>query len=275
MGMRTALIVLLAASSAYADTQTRAALDGKDKAVKLVTTWGDKSKLELDGKLVHQGDAIGTVVAGHGVVVVAYDVGGDKPFRVRISDGEKLHDPLTFARPGKRTDVPFAIAATATPDGFAIFYQEVQTNDPTAAHTYMLSLNGEGEASGAPTEIAVPWALADAVWDGNGYHLALIYAGGGDGMRLSMVHLTPQGQPQGHPDWASKPGIVMDVHLTKIGDRVLAFYRGGAGGDRLVETDVTQIGGWGNVTDVSKDRGALAGNVVLAINAKGEPQRLR
>lgn len=273
--MKTALLVLLAASSAHADTSVRAALDGAGHAVRLVSVWGERSKLELDGKLVHAGEALGTVVAGHGVVVVAYDVGGDKPFRVRVSDGDTLHDPLAFARPGKRKDVPFAIAATATPDGFAIFYQEVQTDDPTAAHTYMLSLDGQGEAVGAPAEVAVPWALADAVWDGDGYHLALIYAGGGDGMRLSMVHLTPQGQPQGHPDWASKAGIVMDVHLTKIGDRVLAFYRGGAGGDRLVETDVTKIGGWGTVTDVSKDRGALAGNVVLAVNAKGEPLRLK
>lgn len=273
--MKAALCVLLAASSAYAETQVRAAIDGGGHAVKLTTTWGGKSKLDLDGKLVFTGDAMATVVAGHGVVVVAYDTGTDRPFRVRVSDGDKLHDPLTFARPGKRKDVPFAIAATETPDGFAIFYQEVQTDDPTAAHTYMLLLDGQGEVSAQPKEISVPWALADAVWDGDGYHLALIYAGGGDGMRLSMVHLTKDGQPQGHPDWASAAGIVMDVHLTKIGDRVLAFYRGGKGGDRLVETDVTKIGGWGNVTDVSKDRGALAGNVVLAINAKGEPQRLK
>lgn len=273
--MKTALIVLLAASSAYADTQTRAAIDGGGHAVKLVTTWGQRARLELDGKLVHTGPALGTVVAGHGVVVVAYDVGGDKPFRVRVSDGNTLHDPLTFARPGKRKDVPFSIAATETPDGFSIFYQEVQTDDPTAAHTYLLELDGQGEVAAAPKELNVPWALADAIWDGAGYHLALIYAGGGDGMRLSMVHLTKDGVPQGHPDWASKPGIVGDVHLTKIGDRVLAFYRGGSGGDRLIETDVTAIGGWGNVTDVSKDRGALAGGVVLAINAKGEPQRLR
>jgi hypothetical protein len=273
--MKAALLLLLAASSAYADTQVRAAIDGRDHSVKLVTTWGDKSKIELDGKVIYAGDAMATVVAGHGVVVVAYDVGGDKPFRVRISDGDKLHDPLAFARPGKRKDVPFAIAATETPDGFAIFYQEVQTDDPTAAHTYLLQLDGQGELAAQPKEIAVPWALADAVWDGDGYHLALIYAGGGDGMRLSMVHLTKDGAPQGHPDWASAAGIVQDVHLSKIGDRVLAFYRGGKGGDRLVETDVTKIGGWGQVTDVSKDRGALSGGVVLAINAKGEPQRLR
>ena len=273
--MKAALLVLLAAASAHADTQVRATIDGAGHPVRLVSTWGERSKLELDGKLVHTGEALGTVVAGHGVVVVAYDTGGDRPLRVRVSEGATLHDPLTFARAGKRRDVPFAIAATATPDGFAIFYQEVQTDDPTAAHTYLLALTGEGEAAGAPQEIGVPWALADAVWDGDGYHLALIYAGGGDGMRLSMVHLTKAGQPQGHPDWASAPGIIADVHLTRIGDRVLAFYRGGAGGDRLVETDVTQIGGWGRVTATSKDRGALAGRIILAIDAKGEPQRLK
>jgi hypothetical protein len=94
-------------------------------------------------------------------------------------------------------------------------------------------------------------------------------------MRLSMVHATKDGVPQGHPDWASAPGIVADVHLARTGDRVLAFYRGGAAGDRLIETDVTQIGQWGRVTSPSKDRGALAAAAVLAVNAKGEAIRLR
>jgi hypothetical protein len=273
--VKALLLVALIAGYAHADTQTRAAVDGKGNAVRLVTTWGDRSKLEVDGKLVYSGDAVGTVVAAHGITVVAYATSGDKPFRARVLEDGKLHDALTFARPGKRKDVPFAIAATATPDGFAIFYQEVQTDDPTAAHTYLLELDGQGEVAQAPKEIAVPWALADAIWDGDGYHLALIYAGGGDGMRLSMVHTTKDGAPQGHPDWASAPGIVMDVHLARIGDRVLAFYRGGAGGDRLVETDVTQIGQWGRVSAPSKDRGALAGNVALAVNTKGEPVRVR
>lgn len=271
--VKALLVIALLASYAHADTQTRAAVDGKGNAVRLVTTWGDRSKLEVDGKLVYSGEAVGTVVTGHGLVLVAYATGGDKPFHVRALEDGKLGGPLAFARPGKRKDVPFAIAATATPDGFAIFYQEVQTDDPTAAHTYLCVLDGQGEVAQAPKEISVPWALADAIWDGDGYHLALIYAGGGDGMRLSMVHTTKDGAPQGHPDWASAPGIVMDVHLARVGDRVLAFYRGGAGGDHLVETDVTQIGQWGRVSAPSKDRGALAGT--FAVNAKGEPVRVR
>ena len=95
---------------------------------------------------VYAGDAVGTVAAGHGLVVVAYEVAGDKPFRLRIAEDGKLRDPIAFARPGKADNSPFAIAATATPDGFTIFYQEVQNNDPTAAHTYMLELDGEGKA---------------------------------------------------------------------------------------------------------------------------------
>jgi hypothetical protein len=275
-GVKAALIVVLAATtSAYADTAVRATIDGGGHPIKLVTTWAEHGKLELDGKLVYAGDAAGTVVAGHGLVVVAYEVAGDsKPFRLRISDDGKLGEPLSFARPGKAANSPFAIAATATPDGFAIFYQEVQNNDPTAAHTYMLELDGDGKP-GTPKEIQVPWALADVVWNGNGYHLALIYAGGGDGMRLSMVSASKEGQPQGHPDWASAPGIVMDVHLVKVGDRILAYYRGGAGGDRLIETDVTHIGGWGSVTEHSTDRGALAQTTTLAVNAKGDAVRLK
>jgi hypothetical protein len=271
--VKALVIVAALASYAHAETQTRAAVDGHGKAVRLVTTWSAHSKLELDGTLVHAGEALGTVVAGHGLVVVAYATGGDRPLRVRTREDGHLRAPLTFARPSKRDDTPFAIAATATPDGFAIFYQDVQTDDPTAAHTYLLELDKAGEVAQPPKEIAVPWALADAIWDADGYHLALIYAGGGDGMRLSMVHLTKAGVPQGHPDWASAPGIVADVHLARIGERVLAFYRGGRGGDRLIETDVTQIGQWGRVSEPSKDRGALAS--AFAVNAKGEVIRLR
>ena len=134
-GVKAALIALAITTSAYADTSVRATIDGTGHPIKLVTTWSEHGKLELDGKLVYAGDAAGTVVAGHGLVVVAYEVAGDKPFRVRIADDGKLRDPIAFARPGKADNSPFAIAATATPDGFAIFYQEVQNNDPTAAHT--------------------------------------------------------------------------------------------------------------------------------------------
>jgi hypothetical protein len=267
-------VALATTTSAHADTAVRATIDGAGHPIKLVTTWAERGKLELDGKLVYAGDAAGTVVAGHGLVVVPYEVAGDKPFRVRIADDGKLRDPIAFARPGKADNSPFAIAATATPDGFAIFYQEVQNNDPTAAHTYLLELDAAGKP-GTPKEIPVPWALADVVWNGDGYHLALIYAGGGDGMRLSMVAATKEGQPQGHPDWASAAGTVMDVHLVKVGDRILAYYRGGAGGDRLIETDVTHIGNWGGVTEHSSDRGALAQSTTLAVNAKGEAVRLK
>ena len=272
--VKTALLVLALTTSAYADTSVRATVDGAGHPIKLVTTWAERGKLELDGKLVHAGDAVGTVAAGHGIVVVAYEVSGDKPFRVRIAEDGKLGEEIALARPGKANNSPFAIAATETPDGFSIFFQEVQNNDPTAAHTYLLELDGAGKP-GTPKEVPVPWALADAVWNGSGYHLALIYAGGGDGIRLSMVAATKEGQPQGHPDWASAPGIVMDVHLVKVGDRILAYYRGGAAGDRLIETDVTHIGSWGNVSEHSSDRGALAQTTALAVNAKGEAVRLK
>lgn len=274
--MKAALIavVLAATTSAYADTAVRATIDGADHPIKLVSTWSEHGTLALDGKLVYAGDAAATVVAGHGLVVVPYEVSGDKPFRVRIAEGGKLREPIAFARPGKADNSPFAVAATATPDGFAIFYQEVQNDDATAAHTYLLELDGAGKP-GTPREIPVPWALADVVWNGDGFHLALIYAGGGDGMRLSMVATTKDGQPRGHPDWASAAGTVMDVHLVKVGDRILAYYRGGAGGDRLIETDVTHIGSWGSVSEHSADRGALARSTTLAVNAKGEAVRLR
>ena len=114
-------------------------------------------------------------------------------------------DEIALARPGKANNSPFAIAATATPDGFSIFFQEVQNNDPNAAHTYMVELDGTGKP-GKAKEVQMPWALADVVWNGSGYQLALFYAGDGDGVAASDGRPSKDGTPQQHPDWASEPG---------------------------------------------------------------------
>jgi hypothetical protein len=40
-------------------------------------------------------------------------------------------------------------------------------------------------------------------------------------------------------------------------------------------TDVSKIGQWGGKTQGAKDLGALAANTAIAINAKGQPVRVK
>lgn len=260
--------------------EVRAAVGPEDKAIRLVLSWDDPARARLYvGKrkpvTLHEGGAAGTVAVGHGRVVVALAVDDAKePFRVHVLDGDDPGKATKVARPTKRHDQPFAVAATATPDGFSIFFQEVQTDDPSAAHTYLVKLDKEGKVAGAAAEIQVPWSLGAAVWNGNGYHLALFYPGDANGMRLSMVSLSTAGQPQQHPDWASAAGYITDVHLVADGAKIRAFYRGGAGGDRLLESDVTAIRSWGSEPPKATDHGALPSGKVIAISAAGKPLKV-
>jgi hypothetical protein len=262
-------------------TQVRAALtDGGDAARLAVTSGGKHAGVTLalgKGKPIslYQGEAAATIEAGHGRLLVAVSIDSAKrPFQIVMVDGGKVQKPIALARPSKRADYPFAVVATPTPDGFTVFFQEVETNNPNEAHTYMVELDKTGAVTAEAREVAVPWALAAAAWNGKGYHLGLFYTGGGDGVRLSMVSLTAQGQPEQHPDWASQPGLVSDVHLVASGGHIRAFYRAGVG-DRLNETDVTTIGQWGQVRTKAKDLGALGESQAIAITAKGGATKIK
>jgi hypothetical protein len=270
------LIGLLIASSASAaddtETHTRAALASNGTVAKLVVVNGGKKPgVELQvgktKKQLYAGEAVATLEAGHGRILIAVSIDSKKqPFQLLTLEAGKLSDPIALKRPGKHENYPFAVAATATPDGFTVFFQEVETANPSEAHTYMVTLDKTGALSEEAKEIQVPWWLAAAAWNGNGYHLALFYTGGG-GTTLSMVSLNQEGGPEQHPDWASAPGTISDVHLVSIGKGIRAIYRGT--GDHMFETEVTKIGQWGQVSNKAKDLGALGTNQAIAITAKG------
>jgi hypothetical protein len=283
MAATAAVATLLWASTGYGQ-EPRPAVDAAylpdGDLARVVTSWGRKGKatLQVGGAkavTLHQGEASGCVVVGHGRGLVALAIEHPtRPFLViPIADG-KPGKAVALERPTKRKDIPFAVAATVTPSGFSLFYQEVQTDDPSAAHTYLVRLDDQGQPDGPATEIAVPWSLAAAAWNGKGYHLALYYPGDQRGMRLSMVSLSAAGQPEQHPDWASAPGYIADVHLHAIGTTIRAFYRGGSGGDRLLESDVTAIRSWGSEPPKARDHGALAGHQAIAVSKKGKPTRV-
>lgn len=267
------------AAAQGADTTVRAAIGPAGEPVRLVMTSGGKTPgLTLTvGKAkpekLFKGESIGTVKVGHEKIVVAYAVDDPKTaFRVHVVGG----DDFTIKRPTKRGDVPYAVVMASTPTGFMVLFQDIEATNTNEAHTYLVELDKAGkptaDATNAPREVAIPWALGDAAWNGAGYHLALFYAGG-DGVRLSMVSMTKDGTPQQHPDWSSKAGLVSDVHLVTDGDKIRAFYRGGMG-DRLLESDVTKIRGWGGEPPKAKDHGAISSKQSIAINAKGQPTKL-
>jgi hypothetical protein len=260
---------------------------GGGAVARLVSTWSmrtERNGLTLDlgsgqPTVLARGNAAGAIEMLGADLLVAYAVPDRRaPFRVRIARRERgrfaLGEAREIARPGpaapagggRTDDQPFAVAIAPLADGCAVFFQEVQTDDPSAAHTYLVQLDRAGAPREAAREIAVPWALAAAAWNGHGYHLALYFSGYGEGMRLSMVSLAQDGTPEQHPDWASAAGYIADVHLVAREGRVRAYYRGGRGGDRLLETDVTQIRSWGQEPSGARDHGALESDAAILVS---------
>lgn len=272
--MRHLALVCLLATAAYADDATvdvRAELTDKGDPARLVMTSGGKSagaKLEVGKQSfdLAKGELAGTLKTAHGKTLIALSVDDAKaPFRIYTFDGATVSKPQLVARPAKQSNFPFAVVATRTPDGFTMFFQEVETNNPNEAHTFMVDVDRDGKA-GEAKEVQIPWALADAIWNGTGYHLALFYTGEMRGARLSMVTASAAGSPSGHPDWATEPSAITDVHLVENDGKITAIYRNL---DHANATDVTKIGQWGQVTAKTKDLGAL-GNTYIATNAKGQ-----
>jgi len=275
----TLLFSTYARAADPSETHTRAALAANGDAVKLTIVNGGKKagvKVDIKGKTteLYAGEGVATIEAGHGGMLIALGITSKKtPFQVVMVKDGKLGAAVALGRPNKRADYPFAIAATPTPDGFTVFFQETEADNPSEAHTYMVELDKTGAANGEAKEIQVPWWLAAAAWNGKGYHLGLFYAGEANGTRLSMVSLSKEGSPEQHPDWATQPGAITDVHLVASGNSIRAIYRGTGG--RLVETDVSKIGQWGQVSAKSKDLGALGKDQTIAITTKGAVTKIK
>ncbi|MFO0684337.1 MAG: hypothetical protein U0234_19955 [Sandaracinus sp.] len=262
-----------------------AVLEG-DVPVRVATRWS--AETSTSGTSIAIGDAAPVVLvrgasaaaveAGEHGAIVAYESYEDAhPFRwrtIRRVDGhDVLGDEHTTGRPIARAgDIPFAVAIAAIPGrGFALFFEEIQSDDPTAARTYLLVVDADGAPSGPMFEIAVPWPLAGAAWDGSGYHLALIYPGGGGGMRLSMVQITEQGAPRQHPDWSSEPGEIADVHLVTEGASVVAHYRRDT---HWLAADVTAIASWGQNRRHATEHGTLGEGVTIGADGAGHLTRI-
>lgn len=289
---RLALLLVLAFSSTVASAQPPPSppvhverrsveLEGGVLA-RVATRWTPEAS--TSGTSLSLGDAAPTVLVhgasaaaierGERVALVAYEAYGEgAAFRVRAIRNGALQPERSLSRPGSRTgDVPFAVAIAPMPgQGFAVFFEEVQVDDPTATRTYLFQLDLDGAPLDAGREISIPWPIAAVAWNGHGYHLALIYPGSGNGMRLSMVSLGVDGTNQQHPDWSSAAGFVADVHLVVIGTEIHAAYRFG---DHWRQSDVTQIRSWGTEPPATADHGTLGPDDTIAVDPAGHVRRV-
>lgn len=142
---------------------------------------------------------------------------------------------------------PIGAAVAARPDGFAVFWQEASTSNPSATYqTFVALFDPEGRPRGGSQAVQAPWPIADVAWlPERGQYYFLVYYGGADprGTRLCGVHVDGQAQRNlEHPWWASRPGMIDEARLVVgPGDRVIALYRDGG---RLFEIDVSE-GSWG------------------------------
>lgn len=202
----------------------------------------------------------------------------DRPTRllavhVPLVEG-RFGEPVTteVTRPGGEALVPMNLTATATPTGYAVFWQEVPSTQPGATwQTFEARFDARGAAEGASRALGrVPWPIAAAAFVGGRYFLALWFAPGGrpDQIRLAAVHVDLRGSPQEHPWWASRPGLIGETQLVVNGERVLAVYRGGSDGGQLLEVDVT-TGRWGQEPSAPRRRGRIGAMVAYGVRARG------
>jgi len=234
---------------------------------------------------VHEGPAVVTAVATRGnTVLVAMVHAGARSF-ARLVLADIGPDGRLAAREAidapRRNDGDFApasVVACPDPEGFTVLWQEPSARDPRSdVRTYMARIASDGSWLQRPAVVEVPWALAAIAHNGHGYHLALYFDTEAGVTRVCLVTLTAAGVPEQHPWWASAAGPTDEVQLAVRGDRVLAFYRGGPGGDRLLSADVTAVGQWGAEPGAARAQGEIRRDQEFALRqvGGGEPEIVR
>lgn len=183
-------------------------------------------------------------------------------------------EPRAVDRVEARDRTPVGAAVAPMPDGFAVFWQEAHTRNPSAAYTtYVQRFGPEGERRGDARLVQAVWPLAAAAYmpETDRFYFLLFY-GGRDPRktRLCGVHIDAETlRPQEHPWWASRPGLIDEGQLFVRGDQVIALYRGGPEGQRLLQVDVSG-GSWGREAPAPRPRGRLGPEGVFGARLDGE-----
>ena len=152
---------------------------------------------------------------------------------------------------------PVGAAVTARPDGFAVFFQEAHTQNPSEAYqTFIARFDPDGAPRGPAELVHAVWPIADVLYlpSANQYYFLLFYGHPSFGTRLAGVHIREAELTNvEHPFWVSPAGGADEARLFLRGDRVMALYRDGA---QLFASDVT-TGQWGREPPPPRSHGTL------------------
>lgn len=240
------------------------------RSTRVTATLGGGRAVEL-----HSGITVRTAISASDatLLVVAFH-GGDRPFaRAFLADARegtlRPRPAIELALPAARGALrPSAAVATATPEGFTILLQETDSQGAGGdVRTTMFRLSREGAIVDA-REVAVPWALGALGWNGQGYHLAVLW-GGWDAAhagtaRICLVTLSPEGAPQQHPWWASPFDAVGEIVLLPREDGAMQLVWRRGDGRTIALYDAGAPGGWSVEPPAPRELGRVAADAPFA-----------
>jgi hypothetical protein len=232
---------------------------------------------------LHEGATVRTAVASSGdVILVTAFHGGDRAFAraftAELRGGAwSVRPPVDLARDPdavRRGLRPAAAIASPSPGGFTIVLQEQDAGSPDAdVVTTMSRVALDGTLAAAPHAIAVPWALAALAWNGRGYHLAVLYGGGGapGTACICLVTLSEAGAPEQHPWWASPFDAVGDVQLVARADGAVELVWREGDGRAIAAATWSTVGHWGQAPPPPRRVATLEpGEAFAAVHRGGE-----
>lgn len=248
--------------------ETEWAMGRRGRTATVVATLG-ASSLSL-----HDGETVRTAIGSSGdhlCVVLIH--GGDEHPSVRAlllhRDGPRLVLDATvpisrdLAIADRRPRFPADALVAATPSGFAVMVQHQERDTSADVVTTLTELGLDGAERVATHRVAVPWALAALVRDGDGYQLAVRWGGWGDAhagtQRVCLVHLSADGTPTEHPWWASPFIAPSEVQLLRsAGATVVTWLDEGTGA--VMGTRWTAPGGWSREPPAPDELGRVSGD---------------
>lgn len=205
---------------------------------------------------LHDGPTVRTAAAADGerACVVVLHGGDEHPFvrahllareDMRLVRTHQVDIPIALGSADRRPRFPAEAVVTSTPRGFAVMVQHQERDTSADVVTTLTVLGDDGTEVEATHVVAVPWALADLVWSGEGYHLAVLWGGFSEATagtaRINLVRLDAAGTPREHPWWASAFVPVTEVELAWVAGEVVATWRDGA---TIVGNRWATSGGW-------------------------------
>jgi hypothetical protein len=275
---------LASAQGSHADSyETGAVVYAGADAYRVVQRWrGTRGQLEIRGRdLTRSID-----VVAPGPMSCAANTEG---LRCAILSGEPavrtifvpFHEQseqtwTSIERPGGPELAPIGVSVFARPDGFGIWWQEASTaNVNDLWRTFEARVDVQGTVAPARELGGMRWPLMDAAYVEAGSTFALLLYGTGDpqASRLCAVRISDAGEALEHPWWASRAGLITEAQLVVNGARAFAVYRGGRGGNQLLEGEVT-TGQWAQERPEPRSHGTIDSGEIYGARPDGSRIRV-